>query len=161
MNEQLPITPAVAKFLLSDSAPGRNPLKLILISLAVASVLPAIFTVILLVEGRRFNPEWLIVWILFWVIGGTFAFFAVSDSSHERRDLEGGVFIRWIGPFAVRRVRGAVQVVVDGRKLQTLFAALEPTESGTGTVDYLPTSGMLLQVRDGSGQLLWSRFPGS
>jgi hypothetical protein len=151
----------MADFLRSDTAIAKNPLKLGLAALGVTSVIPAIFTVIVLLQGQRFNPGWLSVWILFWVVGGAFAYVMLQDAARERRDLAGGVFTRWIGPFAVRQFRTVVQVVVDGRKLQTLAAPLELTESGSGTVDYLPTSGMLLELRDESGQLLWSRFPGS
>src|SRR5207245_1788933 len=106
-------------------------------------------------------PGWLGVWILFWVVGAGFAYVMLQDAARERRDLAGGVFTRWIGPFAVRQFRTVVQVVVNGRKLQTLAAPLELTESGSGTVDYLPTSGMLLELRDESGQVLWSRLPRS
>jgi hypothetical protein len=161
LKQQLPITPAVSDFIRSDSAMANNPRKLILVSFAVTSIVPAIFTVIVLLQGRQFHPEWAIVWILFWVVGGIFDFVVLSDAARERRDLAGGVFTRWVGPFAVRQLRTAVQVVVDGRKLQTLAAPLQLTESGSGTVDYLPTSGMLLELRDESGQVLWSRFPGS
>jgi hypothetical protein len=158
MNQQLPITPAIADFIRSDSALARNPLKLILISFAITSVIPAIFTVTFLLQGQKFNPEWSILWIVFWVAGGGFAFVVLSDSARERRDLQGGVYTRWVGPFAIRQFRNAVQVVVEGRKLQTLAAPLVPTESCQGTVDYLPTSGALLELRDESGQVLWSRF---
>jgi hypothetical protein len=160
MNQQLPITPAIADFIRSDSALAQNPLKLFLISFAITSVIPAIFTVIFLLQGQKFNPEWSIVWIAFWVAGGGFAFVALSDSARERRDLAGGVFTRWVGPFAIRQVRTAVQVVVEGRKLQTLAAPLVPSESCQGMIDYLPASGALLELRDESGQVLWSRFHG-
>lgn len=49
---------------------------------------------------------------------------------------------------------------VGDRKLQTLAAPLQLTESGSGTIDYLPTSGMLLELRHESGRVLWSRFSG-
>lgn len=162
LNEQLPITPAIANFLQSEMALAKSPPKLILGSLAVTSVLPAAFTVFLLVQGRRFNPEWLIVWILFWVIGGVFVYIVLSDASREGRDLAGGVFTRWTGPFTTRLVKGTIQVVVDGRHLQTTVAPpLYSIESATGIVDYLPISGVLLAVRDESGQLVWSRLPDS
>jgi hypothetical protein len=161
LKQQLPITPAVSDFIRSDSAMANSPRKLILVSLAVTSIVPAIFTVIVLLQGQQFHPEWAIVWILFWVVGGIFDFVVLSDAARERRDLAGGVFTRWVGPFAVRPFRNAVQVVVDGRKLQTIAAPLEPTESGNGIVDYLSASGALLELRDGAGQVLWTRFPGS
>ena len=151
----------MADFLRSGTAIAKNPLKLVLASLGVASVTPAIFTVIAFVQRRPFIPVGVIVWFLFWVVGGAFAYVMLQDAVRERRDLAGGVFTRWIGPFAVRQFRTVVQVVVDGRKLQTLAAPLELTECGSGTVDYLPTSGMLLELRDESEQVLWSRFPGS
>ncbi len=51
-----------------------------------------------------------------------------------------------------------VTVVVDGRELSGSAPSLESIESGVGTVDYLPISGDLIEVRDESGQVLWSRF---
>ncbi len=162
MNEQLPITPAIANFLRSEMALAKSPLQLILGSLAVTSALPAAFTVFMLVQGRRFNPEWLIVWILFWVIGGVFVYIVLSDASREGRDLAGGVFTRWTGPFTTRPVKGTIQVVVDSRHLQTTVAPpLYSIKSATGIVDYLPISGVLLAVRDESGQLVWSLLPDS
>jgi hypothetical protein len=78
-----------------------------------------------------------------------------NNATSKEQSLQGG-----FGPFVVRQFRTSVQVVVEGRKLQMLAAPLVPTESGKGTVDYLPASGKLLELRDESGQVLWSRFPG-
>jgi hypothetical protein len=162
LNEQLPITPTIADFLRSEMAMANSPMKLIIGSFAVTSALPAAFTVYVLAQGRRFDPEWLIVWILFWVIGGVFVYIVLSDASREGRDLAGGVFTRWTGTFSTRPVKGTIQVVVDGRRLQTTIAPpLYSIKSATGIVDFLPVSGVLLAVRDESGQLVWSRLPDS
>ena len=161
MNEELPITPDIANFLRCNPALGKgHPLKVILASLAIASVLPAIFTVVVLLEGRPLMSGLPIVWIPFWVIGAVFAFLIINDAARQDSDLARGVFTRWTGPFRVRPAHIAVQVLIDRRKLQTVMAPpLQAIESGDGTVDYLPVSGMLLAVRDASGQLIWSRFP--
>jgi hypothetical protein len=162
LSEQLPITPAIADFLRSEMALAKSPVKLILGTFAVTSVLPAAFTVFMLVQGRRFDPEWLIVWVLLWVIGGVFVYIVLSDASREGRDLAGGVFTRWTGPFTTRPVKATIQVVVDGRRLQTTNALpLYSIKSATGIVDFLPFSGVVLAVRDESGQVVWSRLPES
>jgi hypothetical protein len=141
---------------------ATSPLKLILGAFAVTSVLPAAFTVFMIVQDRRFDLEWLIVWVGFWVIGGVFVYIVLSDARREGRDLAGGVFTRWTGPFTTRPVKGTIQVVVDGRHLQTTIAPpLYSIKSAAGIVDFLPASGVLLAVRDESGQLVWSRLPDS
>ncbi|HEV2415129.1 MAG TPA: hypothetical protein VGX27_09985 [Candidatus Dormibacteraeota bacterium] len=154
------MTPDIANFLSSNAALGKgHPLKVIVVSLAIASVLPAIFTVVVLLQGRPVMPGLPIVWIPFWVIGALLAFLAIDDAARQDRDLARGVFVRWTGPFKVLPVRFTVQVVVDHRRLQTVLAPpLQTIKSGEGTVDYLPVSGMLLAVRDASGRVIWSRL---
>ncbi len=53
----------------------------------------------------------------------------------------------------------SVQVEAGGRKLSNLDApALYSIGSSSGTVDYLPVSGTVLEVRNEQGALLWSRL---
>jgi len=83
------------------------------------------------------------------------------------RELAEGVFTPYRGPFSVilypsRIGDNNVAVVVNGRPLRVTVA--KPLESiattETGTVDYLPSSRTLLEVRDAEGRVLWSRFEG-
>jgi hypothetical protein len=83
------------------------------------------------------------------------------------RDYAEGVFTRYRGPFSVilypnRIGDNSIAVVVNGRPLG--LAVAKPLESitttETGTVDYLPSSRTLLEVRDAAGHVLWSRFEG-
>ena len=85
----------------------------------------------------------------------------------DSRELVAGVFVRYRGAFSVvlypnRYGDNNVAVVVNGRPLRATVAkpleSIAPTE--TGTVDYLPLSRTLLEVRDASGNVLWSRFEG-
>ena len=81
-----------------------------------------------------------------------------------RRDLASGRYVRWTGSFTTHVFHGrygswAVQVEIGGRKLSNVAASeLKSDGSGIGSVDYLPVSGNLLEVRDQSGHILWSRL---
>jgi hypothetical protein len=83
------------------------------------------------------------------------------------REFAEGMFTRYRGPFSVILYPNGigdnkVAVVVNGRPLRPTVA--KPLESiaapETGTVDYLPLSRTLLEVRDAAGHILWSRFEG-
>ncbi len=93
-------------------------------------------------------------------VGGAFAYGFAHEGWQYMQDLQGGVFVRTTGPFAVRLVRTRagtmVVVAIAGRKLAgTYSASLELVQSGTGRVGYLPHSGYLLPVTDSSGKALW------
>lgn len=164
MNRELPFTTAVGEYVRQQASIGKSPLRVIAIALGVASVLPAILTVVYAARGFAIDFTLGIVWTASWVVGAVFAFVIVRDAARERRDIAGGVFMRWSGPFSTRAVgrAAAAQVEVGGRKLATAPArALEYLGQTTGTVDYLPVSGLLLEVRDESGKVLYSALPTS
>ena len=140
-------------------------IRFVLIVFGFASILPAIFTVVLVLRG---NPDGLtiaVLWGLMWAIGAIVVVVSTVGLAHEQADLRGGVFIRWTGPYHVQLVgagRGGgtrVQFRVGGRDLQSDggIQSLYSIESGTGGIDFLPVGGVLLEVRDESGRTLWSR----
>jgi hypothetical protein len=161
--QQLPLTQDMTSFLNSDVAIAKNPFQTVLVILGFAAVIPAFFSVVFILQSNLFNLGTAIIWATCLGLGGLIAWGMLHDIGLERRDLLGGVFARSTGPFSVKviysKVGTSVRVVVGSRALPGVFAQpLESIASATGTVDYLPVSGDLLEVRDESGQLLWSRF---
>jgi MFS family permease len=169
-NEELPFTPTIADYVQSEVAINRRivadrPLRFVLIVFGLASVVPAIFTAVLPPQRESNRGTVIAVWLICWAIGALIAYGTLTAAAHEKRDLVGGVFLRWSGPFTVRILSGrsgaGVQFHVAGRNLQLENARpLYSIQSGNGAVDYLPASGTLMEVRDQSGQVLWSRFQG-
>jgi hypothetical protein len=103
------------------------------------------------------------VWVACLGFGGAFAWIVAHDAWLASNDLARGVFLRASGPFVTRvqRVKvGWVTIVsIDQRKLAMNFStSLQSVQSGTGQVDYLPSSGIVTEIRDDSGHVLWSRF---
>jgi len=102
-------------------------------------------------------------WVACLAAGGAYAWLIAHDAWLASNDLARGVFLRASGPFATRvqHVKaGWVTIVsIDQRKLAMDFStALQSVQSGTGQVDYLPSSGIVMEIRDESGHVLWSRF---
>lgn len=160
--QQLPLTPEMSAFLQSDAEAAAHPVQTVLGILAFASVVPAVFTVVFALE--RVLPVSFFFWAMFLALGAIMAASVLHDARQERRDLYSGVFHRAAGRFSINlnQTKGGplVQLVLDGRSLKSVSAPpLESIGSLTGSVDYLPVSGDLLEVRDESGQVLWSRFP--
>lgn len=161
--EQLPLTPEMTSFLQKEADLAAHPIQGTLAILGLASVIPAIGSVLFALEHYLFNPFTPFMWVMFLGLGAIVAFGVLHDARQERRDLVGDVFNRATGPFSVKVNQGrygtTVQVVVGLRALGSVNAPpLESIESGVGTVDYLPISGDLLEVRDQSGNVLWSKF---
>jgi len=103
------------------------------------------------------------VWVACLGFGGAYAWLIAHDAWLASNDLARGVFLRAAGPFATRvqRVKAGVVTIVsiDERKLAMNFSTpLQSVLSGTGQVDYLPSSGIVMEIRDESGHVLWSRF---
>ena len=160
--QQLPLTPEMSVFLQSDAEAAAHPVQTVLGILSFASVIPAVFTVVFALE--RILLVSLFFWAMFLALGAIMAVSVLHDARQERRDLYSGVFHRAAGRFSIKlnQTKGGplVQLLLDGRSLKSVSAPpLESIGSLTGSVDYLPVSGDLLEVRDESGQVLWSRFP--
>jgi hypothetical protein len=103
------------------------------------------------------------VWVACLGFGGVYAWLIAHDAWLASNDLARGVFLRASGPFVTRvqRVKaGWVTIVsIDQRKLAMNFSTpLQSVQSGTGQVDYLPSSGIVIEIRDDSGHVLWSHF---
>lgn len=160
--QQLPLTADMASFLKQEAALGQHPYQVVIAILGAAAILPTLFSVVFLVENRFFIWFTPIMWTTFLGLASLLAWWILHSVGQERRDLAGGVFLRSTGAFSIKvtstKYGTTVNVVVDGRELSGSARSLESIESGVGTVDYLPISGELIEVRDESGQVLWSRF---
>jgi hypothetical protein len=160
--QQRPLTSEMTGFLQKEAAMAQHPFQVVLLILGLAAVIPMLFSVIFIVQGVLVNWGTAIIWSTFLALGGLTAWGVLHDTEQERRDLLGSIFARSIGPFSVKvtysKAGTSVQVVVGGRTLSGNAVSLMSIESGSGTVDYLPISGDLLEVRDESGEVLWSRF---
>lgn len=161
--QQLPFTPPIAEWLKAQIAhsPAANPLPFLALDFGIASIPPAILTVILRPTDNTPRLTVVALWGLAWAIAVLIAFVMFADEIQKRRDLRGGVFIRWTGPFDIRVVGryNSVEVRAGSRALSVesgrqLLLSIQP---GSGVVDYLPVSGTLLDLYDESGQILWSR----
>jgi len=153
-------------FLQGDAAMATRPVPSVLIVLGAASVVPAFFSVVFILQNNLWNWGTAVLWSSFLGLGAIAAIWMLHDFRQEGRDLVDGVFVRSTGVFSTKVSQTKyglnVQVVVGGRALFAGHAPqLESIESAPGTVDYLPVSGDLLEVRDESGQVLWSRFAGA
>lgn len=161
--QQVLLTPEMSDFLRKEAELAAHPVSMALVVLGAVSVLPAIFTVVFALKGILLNLFTPLMWLFFLGLGAIVTFGVLHDVRQERRDLIGGVFNRAAGAFSIQVISSKygtrVQVVVGGRKLTSEIApALQSIESFTGGVDYLPVSGYLLEVRDESGRVLWSRL---
>lgn len=71
--------------------------------------------------------------------------------------------MRWTGPFTtrvvrVRRFSKALQVEAGDSKLEVVPLELIPVGFNSGTIDYLPASKTMFEIRNEQGALLWSRL---
>jgi hypothetical protein len=160
--QQLPLTEDMASYLEKEASLARNPVQVVLVILGAAAILPAVFSIVFVLQNKLLQWGTVLIWIGFLAIGGLVALVIVHSLRQESRDLLGGVFVRSTGLFTVQvshsRAGTSVRVVVGGRPLSGNAMSLISVDSGVGTVDYLPISGDLVEVRDESGQVLWSRF---
>src|SRR5260370_5815685 len=160
--DQLPLTADMTSFLKQEAALGQHPYQIVMAILGAAAIIPALFSIVFLIENRFFMWFTPIMWTTFLGLAGLLAWWILHGVGQERRDLAGGVFLRSTGAFSVKvtatKYGTTVNVVIDGRELSGSAPSLESIESGVGTVDYLPISADLMEVRDESGQVLWSRF---
>ena len=158
----LPLRPEMTYFLKREAGRVRNPAETTKAIIAAATLAAAILTALWIVNVAA-DATIAYIWLGCLTLGGLVTWWTVHDAWQSRQDLAGGVFIRATGPFSVRALptRGGILVVVAvaGRRLPgVLSPLLETVESGSGTVDYLPHSGVLFAIRDESDNVLWSRF---
>jgi len=160
----IPLTPDMTNYLGSNS--GVFYMTPPLAAAAVVGVGAAVgvgVSILWMVKGA--GPLFFLgyVWVACLGFGGVYAWLIAHDAWLTSNDLARGVFLRAAGPFATRveRVKSGVVTIVsiDERKLAMNFStSLQSVPSGTGQVDYLPSSGIVMEIRDESGHVLWSRF---
>lgn len=132
--------------------------------LVLCSTAPAFLSVVSFLQHRPIGPGAAVVWVVFIGLGSGLTYLGLRYSRLVSRDLAGGVYVRWTGPFTTRVVRvgrfsKGLEVEAGGRKLDGVVPLrLLRIGFNSGTVDYLPASKTLFEVRNEQGALLWSRF---
>jgi hypothetical protein len=164
VRQELPLTASMTVYARAHSYSRGVAFQTAVVVLAVAALIPAILSIILLIQRDFLNPATAILWAIFLGLGCVVVLGATHEARLVSRDLAGGVYTRWTGPYTVRmissRYGSAAQVDVGGRKLSNVAAPpLYAIRQATATVDYLPVSGTLLEVADEAGRVIWSRLP--
>jgi hypothetical protein len=164
MEQELPLTPAMIDYAKSISLRKGNVASLVIFALVFSSAAPGFLSFVMFFQHRPLGPGAAVVWVLFIGLGTGLIYLGIRGARLVSRDLAGGVYVRWTGPFTTRVVRvgrysKGFELEVGGHKLQSngLLPQL-PIGFNSGTVDYLPASEALLEVRNEQGALLWSRF---
>ncbi len=163
----MPLTPAMIDYAVSPVF--RKGLGTVVSLVSFVLVLcftgPAFLSVVTVLEHRTLGPGAALVWVLFGLAAGGLIYAGLRGTRLVRRDLAGGVYVRWTGPFTTRmvsvgsRVSKGFVVKAGGRELASgAVLRLPPIGPNSGTVDYLPASGTLCEVRNEQGALLWSLF---
>ena len=163
----MPLTPAMTDYAQSPVFRKRmgSVTSLVIFVLVLCFAAPAFLSFVTILKHRPLGPGAALVWVLFGLAAGGLIYAGLRNSRLVRRDLAGGVYVRWTGPFTTRVVRigtrGSKGFVVEagGRKLGSgAVLRLPPIGLNSGTVDYLPASNTLCEVRNEQGALLWSLF---
>lgn len=167
MEQKLPLTPAMIEYAQSpDFRTGKaNLSSWVIFVLVLCFTAPAFASFITILKHRTLGPGAALVWILFGLLASGLIYLWLRGNLLVRRDLAGGVYVRWTGPFTIRvypiGIYGSKGFVVQagGRKLRSGdVLRLPPIGLTSGTVDYLPASNTLFEVRNEQGVLLWSLF---
>lgn len=164
MEQELPLTPAMTDYAQSISLRKGNVAGLVIFVVVFSSTLPAFLTFVSFFQHRLVGPVIAVLWVVFAGLGGGMMYLGLQFASSVSRDLAGGVYVRWTGPFTTRVVRDGrysegLVVEAGGRRLEgVLPLRLLPTGFNSGTVDYLPASKSLLEIRNEQGALQWSRL---
>ena len=167
LEQGLPLTPAMTDY--AQSPVFRKDMgsvtSLVTFVLVLCFAAPAFLSFVTILRHRPLGPGAALVWVLFGLAAGGLIYAGLRNSRLVRRDLTGGVYVRWTGPFTTRVVRigtrGSKGFVVEAgdRKLRSgAVLRLPPIGLNSGTVDYLPASNTLCEVRNEQGALLWSLF---
>jgi hypothetical protein len=167
MEQELPMTPAMIDY--AQSPVFRKGIgsvtSLVSFVLVLCFAAPAFLSFVTILQHRPLGAGAALVWVLFGLAAGGLIYAGLRGNRLVRRDLAGGVYVRWTGPFTTRVVwigiRGSKGFVVEagGRELWSgEVSDLPPIGLNSGTVDYLPASNILCEVRNEQGALLWSLF---
>jgi hypothetical protein len=167
--QELPLTPAMTDY--AQSPVFRRGVgsvtSLVSFVLVLCFAAPAFISFVMLLQHRPLGAGAAVVWVLFGLLASGLIYAGLRNARLVRRDLAGGVYIRWTGPFTTRVVRFGLwapsqgfAVEAGGRTLGTEGGVLRlpPIGFNSGTVDYLPASNTLCEVRNEQGTLLWSLF---
>jgi hypothetical protein len=171
--QELPLTPAMIDYAQSPIFRKgiRSVASLVSFVLFFCFVAPAVLTFAALVKHRPLGlGAAVVLWVL-WVVCGLaacgFIYAGLRGARSIRRDLAGGVYVRWTGPFTTRIYRSGLWspawgfvVEAGGRELDsgTGMQHLPPVGLNSGTLDYLPASNTLCEVRNEQGAVLYSLF---
>jgi hypothetical protein len=169
MEQVLPLTQAMTEY--AQSPVFRKGMgsvtSLVIFVLVLCFAAPASISFVMFLQHRPLGPGAAVVWVLFGLLACGLIYLGLQNARLIRRDLAGGVYVRWTGPFTTRVVqfgyyapsKGFV-VEAGGRTLGTEGGVLRlpPIGFNSGTVDYLPASNTLCEVRNEQGALLWSLF---
>jgi hypothetical protein len=164
MEQELPLTPAMTDYAQLTALRTGNVTSLVIFVLVLCSTAPAFLSFVLFFQHRPLGPGLVVVWGVFIGLGGLLIYLGLRYARLVSRDLAGGVYVRWTGPFTTRVVYGTrlskgFEVEAGGRKLESVVPRrLPPIGFNNGTVDYLPASKTVFEVRNEQGALLWSRF---
>ena len=164
MEQELPLTPAIADYARAISLRKGNVAGQVLFVLIFSSTLPAFLFFVSLFQHHLVRPVIAVIWVVFVGLGGGLLYMGLRFASLVSRDLAGGVFVRWTGPFTTRVVRSgryskALAVEAGGRALEgALPLRLLPVGFNSGTIDYLPTSNSMFEVRNEHGSVVWTRL---
>jgi hypothetical protein len=167
MEQELPLTPAMIDYAQSPifRKSFGSVTSLVAFVLVLCFAAPSFITFVMVLQNRPLGPGAAVVWVLFGLAACGLIYAELWSNRLVRRDLAGGLFVRWTGPFTTRVVRigirGSKGFVVEagGRELWSgSVYRLPPIGFNSGTVDYLPASATLCEVRDEQGTLLWSLF---
>lgn len=167
MEEKLPLTPAMIDYARSPDfrKSKANLTSWVIFVLVLCFAAPAFGSFITILKHRPLGPGAALVWVLFGLVACGLIYLWLRSNRLVRRDLAGGVYVRWTGPFTTRvypiGIYGSKGFVVQagGRKLRSGDVLhMPPIGFNSGTVDYLPASNTLCEVRNEEGALLWSHF---
>jgi hypothetical protein len=163
MKQELPLTPAMIDYARSSAfRKGMGSTSWVGFVLVLCFIAPAFFTVALFLRHRPVGLGVAVLWIACGLLFCGFIYLGLKGARLVRRDLAGGVYVRGTGPFSTRlynidRFEGFV-VHAGGRELSSDMLPPPPIGDNNGTVDYLPASNVLCEVRNEQGAVLWSLF---
>jgi hypothetical protein len=164
MEQEFPLTPAMTDYAQSISLRKGNVASLVIFALVLSCAAPAFISFVMFLQHRPLGPGAAVVWVVFIGLGTGLIYAGLRNARLVSHDLAGGVYVRWTGPFTTRVVRvgrfsKGLEVEASGGKLYGVVPlGLLPIGFNSGTVDYLPASKMLFEVRNDQGALLWSPF---
>jgi hypothetical protein len=167
--QELPLTPAMIDY--AQSPIFRKGIgsiaSLVSFVLVLCFAAPAFLTFVALVKHRPLGPGAAVLWVVCGLAACGFIYAGLRGARSIRRDLAGGLYVRWTGPFTTRVFRSGLWspswgfvVEAGGRELSsgTGVQHLPPVGFNSGTVDYLPASNTLCEVRNEQGAVLYSLF---